>query len=117
MHTISLHPPVTSERIYKVKSPSLSAWYESIKPATEENRIGIVVILMLVQVSIAGFNVVIPPMAGASIWMITPGIFLTFLSNGLALAQMKMSWVLIGFTVSMIINAAISRYYFIQLLS
>lgn len=117
MHTISLHPTLTSERIYEVKSPSLSTWYESLKPAIDENRIGMVVTLMLLQVSIACFNVVIPPMAGASIWVITPGIFLTFIANGLALAQMRMNWIFINFGLSMIINAAVSIYYLIELLS
>lgn len=76
----------------------------------EANRFGIVAALILIQVTIAGFNVVIPPMVGLSIWMMTPGIVLVFLANGLALAQMNMKWTLALFALSIVVNAAISIY-------
>jgi hypothetical protein len=81
----------------------------------EANRFGIVAALVLVQVSIAGFNVVVPAMAGASIWAMAPGIFMAFMSNSLAFAQMKMKWVLSAFAISMLVNAFISVYYLVQL--
>jgi hypothetical protein len=81
----------------------------------EANRFGIVAALVLIQVSVAGFNVVVPAMAGASIWAMTPGIFMAFMSNSLAFAQMKMKWVLSAFAISMLVNAVISVYYLVQL--
>ena len=114
MHTISISH-FKLQKVSKAKPLAITAWYKSMEPAITENRMGIVVGLMLLSVSVAGFNVVIPPMAGASIWAITPGIALVFLSNSMALAQMKISWVLISFVLSMIVNAAVSLFYFIQL--
>lgn len=115
MQTISFQD-LSVERIHKTISFSFSQWLESIKPAVIENRLGIVVTLIILQFTIAGFNVVIPPMAGASIWIMTPGIFMAFMSNSIALAQARMRWVLLGFALSIVINAVVSLYYAIQLL-
>ena len=115
MQSLSL-PLSTTPALIKTRPLRISAWYKSIEPVLAENQIGIAVSLMLLSVSVAGFNVVLPPMAGASIWAITPGILLVFLSNSMALAQMKIMWVLIGFVLSMLVNGAVSLYYFLQLL-
>lgn len=114
MQTITFHN-VSAERNYK-KSFSVSQWLQSIKPTVIENRLGIVATLIIVQFTIAGFNVVIPPMTGASVLVMAPGIFMAFMSNSIALAQAKMRWVLLGFALSIVINAAVSIFYAIQLL-
>jgi len=115
MQTISFQD-LLFERTHKTKSFSFHQWLESIRPAVTENRLGIVVTLIILQFTVAGFNVTIPPMAGASIWMMAPGIFMTFMSNSIALGQAKMRWVLSGFASSIVINATVSIYYAIQLL-
>ena len=115
MQTISFHD-LSVERNHKTRSFSFSQWLESVKPAVIENRLGIVATLIILQFTIAGFNVVIPPMAGASIWIMAPGIFMAFMSNSIALAQARMRLVLAGFALSIAINAAVSLYYAIQLL-
>lgn len=115
MQTISFQE-ISVGRIHKTRTFSFSTWLESVKPALVENRFGVVVTLILLQITIAGFNVTIPPMAGASIWAITPGIFMAFMSNSIALAQARMRWVLLGFGLSILINAGVSLYYAVQLL-
>ena len=115
MQTISLQH-LSHTRVTKTRSFSFSYWLQSIKPDVIENRLGVVVALIIVQFTIAGFNVVIPPMAGASVMVMAPGIFMAFISNSIALAQAKMRWVLLGFALSIVINAAVSIYYAIQLL-
>lgn len=115
MQTISIQH-LSIERTHKTRSFSFSLWLESIKPAVIENRLGIVATLIILQFTIAGFNVVIPPMAGASVLVMAPGIFMAFMSNSIALAQAKMRWVLLGFALSIVINAVVSIYYAIQLL-
>ena len=115
MQTISIQH-LSHERTHKTRSFSFSQWLENIKPAVIENRLGIVATLIILQFTIAGFNVVIPPMAGASVMVMAPGIFMAFMSNSIALAQARMRWVLLGFALSIVINAAVSIYYAIQLL-
>lgn len=115
MQTISFQNlPV--ERTRKTVSFPFAKWLESIKPSLVQNRFGVVVTLIVIQFTIAGFNVTIPPMAGASIWAMTPGIFMAFMSNSIALAQAPMKWVLSGFALSILINGAVSLYYGLQLL-
>ncbi|HSU50395.1 MAG TPA: hypothetical protein VLJ41_07390 [Segetibacter sp.] len=109
MQTIAI-TNVRNERVSNVQSASSTEWIKRVLTASEANRFGLVATLILLQVSIAGFNVVIPPMVGASVWLMAPGITMAFLSNALALAQMKMKWVLLGFGLSILINAAISIY-------
>ena len=115
MQTISINHAQTTS-LSKVQTRSFTKWIENLIAVAEENRFAVMAILILLQVSIAGFNVVIPPMVGASIYLMAPGIILAFLSNGIALAQAEMKWVLAGFALSMIINAAVSIYCFAQLL-
>ena len=86
-------------------------------PEIIENRFGVVVTLIVIQFTIAGFNVTIPPMADASIWAIAPWIFMAFMSNSIALAQARMRYVLAGFALSILINGSVSLYYAIQLLN
>ena len=114
MQTISISH-VQVENVSQVQRVSFSQWLEKIVAASEENRFGVVATLILLQVSIAGFNVVIPPMIGASAYLMAPGIFMAFMSNSIALAQAKMKWVLFGFALSLVINAAVSIYCFAQL--
>ena len=83
----------------------------------EANRFTLVPIALLIQVSIAGATVCIPPMAGASIRAIMPGVFLAFLSNSIAYAQMKMRWVLLFYGLSILLNTSTSLYDFIHLIS
>lgn len=116
MQTISFQN-LSIERTQNAKTFSVSHWLESIKPTLIENRLGVVVTLIVIQFTIAGFNVTIPPMAGASIWIMAPGIFMAFMSNSIALAQARMKWVLLGFALSILINGAVSLYYAIQLMS
>jgi hypothetical protein len=116
MQTIAI-TNVRNERVSSKQGASLTQWIQNIIVEAEANRLGVVAILILFQVSVAGFNVVIPPMAGASVWLMAPGILMAFLSNGFALAQMKMKWVLLGFGISILINAAISIYCSVLLFS
>ena len=109
MQTITLSH-VRNERRSIETGAILSNTIQNILARAEANRFGIVAALILIQVTIAGFNVVIPPMVGLSIWMMTPGIVLVFLANGLALAQMNMKWTLALFALSIVVNAAISIY-------
>lgn len=109
MQTIALQN-VRKEKV-GVTLFSLTSWYKKFEPVIEYNRFGITAALVLLQVSIAGFNVVVPAIAGASIWFMAPGIALAFLSNSIAFAQMKMKFVLIAFALSMLVNAAISLYF------
>jgi hypothetical protein len=115
MQTISFQN-LSVERTRKTISFPFIKWLGSIKPEILENRLGVVVTLIVIQFTIAGFNVTIPPMAGASIWAIAPGIFMAFMSNSIALAQVRMRYVLFGFALSILINASVSLYYAIQLL-
>ena len=108
---------ISIKRTYKTLSNPFSKWLTSVKPDVEENRFGIVATLIIIQFTIAGFNVSIPPMANASIWAIAPGIFMAFMSNSIALAQARMRYVLLGFALSIIINASVSLYYAIKLIS
>ena len=105
-----------SERLGHQQSTSLVNWVKKTIASCEENRFGVTATLILLQVSIAGFNVVIPPMIGASVFLMAPGISLAFLSNSIALAQAPMKWVLSGFILSMLVNATISIYCFSQLI-
>ena len=82
----------------------------------EANRLGVVAIFILMQVTVAGFNVVIPPMTGLSTYLMAPGIAMAFLSNSIALAQVNMKWVIASAALSMLVNASISIYCFIHLL-
>lgn len=116
MQTISFQN-ISLERTHKTRSYAFSLWLESIKPGVIENRLGIVITLIILQFTVAGFNVCIPPMLGASIWVMAPGIFMAFMSNSIALAQSRMRYVLLGFALSIIINGAVSLYYAIQLLN
>lgn len=115
MQTISFQN-LSLDRTHKPIAFSFSEWLKSITPTVIENRLGVVVALIIIQFTIAGFNVTIPPMANASIWVMTPGIFMAFMSNSIALAQARMRWVLLGFALSIVINASVSLYYAIQLL-
>ena len=115
MQTISFQN-LTVERRRRTISFPFSKWLESIAPSLVENRFGVVVTLIVIQFTIAGFNVTIPPMANASIWAMAPGIFMAFISNSIALAQARMRYVLLGFALSIVINASVSLYYAIQLL-
>ena len=94
----------------------ISNTIEKLLEKAEENRLGVVATFILLQVTIAGFNVVIPPMIGAATYIMAPGIILAFLSNAIALAQAKMKWVVLAFLLSMVINAAVSIFCFIQML-
>ena len=114
MQTISINHGQT-ERLSSEHNIPLLSWVPKMIASCEENRFGVVATLILLQVSIAGFNVVIPPMIHASIYLMAPGICLAFISNGIALAQAPMKWVLGGFLLSMIVNASISIYCFSQL--
>ena len=114
MQTISINNGHAAQLIHGY-SISFSRWFQKITDSAERSRFGVVGALILLQVSIAGFNVVIPPMTGASVYLMAPGIFAAFLSNSLALAQAKMKYILLGFAASMVINAAISIYCFMQL--
>jgi hypothetical protein len=111
MQTISLST-TSAKAIKNERSVSVGQWYQRMEPVLEENRFGVVAALVLLQVSIAGFNVVLPAMAGASIWIMTPGIAMAFISNSIAFAQMRMNWVMAAFALSMLVNAATSIYYF-----
>lgn len=114
MQTIAINNGQT-ENLTQVQSASFSNWFDKTIDVAERNRFGVVASLILLQVTIAGFNVVIPPMVGASVYLMAPGIIMAFLSNGIALAQAKMKYVVFGFALSMVINAAISIYCFTQL--
>jgi len=116
MQTISFQH-LSVERTRKTISFPFAKRLAAITPEIIENRFGVVVALIVIQFTIAGFNVTIPPIAGASIWAITPGIFMAFMSNSIALAQARMRWVLSGFALSILINGGVSLYYGIQLLA
>lgn len=92
-------------------------WVHVQERTWEENRFTLVGLGILIQVSIAGATVCIPPMAGASIWAIMPGVFFAFISNSIAYAQMKMRWVLLFYGLSILVNASISLYYFMLLIT
>lgn len=109
MQTISL-TNVRNERKTFETGFSIAQKVKNILDISEANRFGIIASLILMQVTIAGFNVVIPPMVGISIWIMMPGIVLVFIANGVALAQMSMKWVLPAFVLSMLVNATISIY-------
>ena len=111
MQTITLENYGASQSS-KAENVSFFSRVQEVVDASELNRFGVVAALILLQVTIAGFNVVIPPMTGASTYLMAPGIFMAFISNGIALAQMQMKWVLLGFALSMLINAAVSIYCF-----
>jgi hypothetical protein len=113
MQTIAIN--LQTEKISKRQSKSFSQWIQEVITISEENRFGVTAALILIQISVAGFNVVIPPMIGASVYLMAPGIFMAFMSNSIGLAQVKMKWVLLGFVLSMIVNASISIYCFSQL--
>lgn len=114
MQTISIRKQHAAQLTHG-HSFSIAQWFQKITDSAERSRFGVVGALILLQVSIAGFNVVIPPMTGASVYLMAPGIFAAFLSNGIALAQAKMKYILLGFAASMVINAAVSIYCFMQL--
>lgn len=116
MQTITLSH-VRNERRAIETGTFLADKVQNILAVSEANRFGIVAALILIQVTIAGFNVVIPPMVGVSIWMMTPGIVLVFIANGLALAQMSMKWTLALFALSIVVNAAISIYSMVLFLN
>lgn len=109
MQTISL-TNLRNERQTFETGFSIAQKLNNILDIAKANRFGIIASLILMQVTIAGFNVVIPPMVGISIWIMMPGIVMVFIANGLALAQMSMKWVLPAFALSMLVNAAISIY-------
>ena len=115
MQTISFQN-LSIERTRRTISFPFAKWLQSITPELVENRFGVVAALIIIQFTIAGFNVTIPPMANASVWAWAPGIFLAFASNSIALAQARMRYVLAGFALSILINGAVSLYYAIQLL-
>lgn len=115
MQTISIQN-LSTERISRTSSFSLTKWLEAITPTIIENRFGVVVTLIILSFTVAGFNVCIPPMANAPIYMWAPGVFMAFASNSIALAQARMKWVLIGFALSILINGLVSIYYAVQLL-
>ena len=100
-----------------VRTKSISDNINSLVAKAEESRLGVVAALILLQVTIAGFNVVIPPMIGVSSYLMAPGIIMTFLANAIALAQCNMRYVLAFFLLSMTVNAAISIYCFVQLIN
>ncbi len=116
MQTITLSH-VRNERRAIETGTFLADKVQNILAVSEANRFGIVAALILIQVTIAGFNVVIPPMVGLSIWMMTPGIVLVFMANGLALAQMSMKWTLAFFALSILVNAALSIYSMVLFLN
>ena len=109
--------PITQSRSQRNLLSSTLLWLQKNEPVWEENRFGIVASSILLQVSIAGFTVFIPPMAGASIWSVAAGVFFAFMSNSIAFAQIKMRWVLLGFSLSILVNASVSLFYFIRLLN
>ena len=108
MHTIAIR--TETRQATMAHQSSLIAWFNQLAERTERNRFGIGTALILLQVSIAGFNVLIPAMAGASIWLMTPGIVLAFLANSVVMAQMKMKWVILISALSILVNAVISIY-------
>ena len=109
MQTISLSH-LRNERRTLQAGTLLADKIKNIVTFPEINRIGITSALILLQVTIAGFSVVLPPMAGMPLWMMAPGIFLVFLANGFSLAQMNMKWILGGFGLSILVNTFISLY-------
>ena len=109
MQTISLSH-VINERRTLYAGNLLAEKIQNILAFLEANRIGSTAALILLQVTIAGFNVVLPPMVGMPLWMMVPGIFLVFIANGFALAQMNMKWILAGFGLSILVNTFISVY-------
>jgi hypothetical protein len=115
MQTIVLEK-VRNERTSRSTGFSFANWYKKIEPSVEFNRFGITAALILIQVSVAGFNVVIPALAGASIWLMAPGVLMAFLANSIAFAQLNMRVVLATFALSILINAIISLYCAVQLM-
>jgi hypothetical protein len=115
MQTIVLEK-VRNERTGRSTGFSFANWYKKIEPSVEFNRFGITAALILIQVSVAGFNVVIPALAGASVWLMAPGILMAFLANSIAFAQLNMRVVLATFALSILINAIISLYCLVQLM-
>ena len=109
MQTISISH-VRNERRTLQAGNLLANKIQNIVAFSEVNRIGITASLILLQVTIAGFSVVLPPMVGMPLWMMVPGIFLVFIANGFALAQMNMKWILAGFGLSILVNTFISVY-------
>ena len=116
MQTITLSQ-VTHQRAANFQHASLRKFFQKVEAVSEANRLGLVAALILVQVSVAGFNVVIPPIVGASVWVMAPGIFMAFLCNSLAFAQVKMRWLLPVFGVGILVNAVISIYSLFLLLT
>ena len=116
MQTIAI-TNVRKEKVSHLQTHAFTNWIQKIITKSEANRLGLVAALVLLQVSVAGFNVVIPPMIGASVWLMAPGIFLVFLANSFAFAQMNMKFVLTGFALSILVNAAISIYSVVLLLN
>ena len=116
MQTITLSH-VRNERRSIETGAILSNTIQNILARAEANRFGVIAALILIQVTIAGFNVVIPPMVGLSIWIMTPGIVMSFMANGLALSQINMKWTLAFFALSIVVNAAISIYSIVLFLN
>ena len=116
MQTITLSH-VRNERRSIETGAILSNTIQNILARAEANRFGVIAALILIQVTIAGFNVVIPPMVGLSIWIMTPGIVMSFMANGLALSQINMKWTLAFFALSIVVNAAISIYSMVLFLN
>lgn len=114
MQTIALNNQ-QSVQLSNVQNASLSTWFQKIVAGAEENRFGVMATIILLQTCIAGFNIVIPALMGASVLLMAPGIVMTFVSNSIALAQVAMKYVIICFTLSVIINITVGVYCFFQL--
>lgn len=59
MYTIAISN-TRSERVAYAQSASLTKWIQKVVTVSEANRFGVSAALILVQVSVAGFGVVIP---------------------------------------------------------
>jgi hypothetical protein len=95
---------------------NLRRWIEKQEPTWEYNRLGIAAAGIFIQVTFAGAMMGVLAFAGASPFIYSAGIFLSFMANSFAFAQCPMRWVLGVMMASILLDVALIIIYGIQLL-
>jgi hypothetical protein len=95
---------------------SIDKWIQTQEPTWEYNRLGIAATGIFVQVTFAALMVAMLGLAHGSLLIGTVGMLFAFIANSLAFCQAPMRLLILFFLLSVIINAAITIYYGLQLL-
>ena len=95
---------------------AIDKWIQTQEPTWEYNRLGIAATGIFVQVTFAGTMIAILGLTHGSLWIGSVGMLFAFLANSLAFGQVPMRLLRGFFLLSIIVNAAITIYYGLQLL-